>query len=127
MRAIIKMFIATVAVLLAGCAVSPEMHVRSMLEKTDASMRAGDLASAHGYIASAFDTPGQQAQITKFFADKPERRDIYVRAMAYHIDLTLSAPELASGALNHINRSEHLLYISAQDAKMLRAKLIARA
>lgn len=127
MRATLKMFIAIVVVFLAGCAVSPEMHVRSMLEKTDASMTAGDLAGAHGFIASAFDTPGQQAQITKFFTEKPQRRDIYVKVMAYHIDLQMVAPEQAAAALRHINQSEHLLYISSHDARVLREKLVARA
>lgn len=127
MRAALKMFITSVLMVLAGCAVSPEMHVGNMLQKTDASMAAGDLASAHGYIASAFDTGGQHAQLAKFFADKPERRDMYVRVMAYHIDDQLIAPAQAAVALAHINHAERALYIAPADAKALRQKLIAHA
>lgn len=98
-----------------------------MLQKTDASMVAGDLATAHGYIASAFDTPGQGAQITKFFAEKPERRDIYVKIMQHHIANQLVAPGQASIALIHINLAETQRYITSQDAQALREQLVARA
>ena len=127
MRLALKIFIASLVVILAGCSVTPEMHAHNMLQKAGASMAAGDLASAHGYIASAIDTPGQQGQVVKFFADKPERRETYYRAMAYHIDLQLSTPEQATRAMRHISQAEHLLYLSPAEVRSLRAQLIARA
>lgn len=127
MQLAIKSIIASIVLIISGCAISPEMHVSNMLEQTNASMVAGDLDSAHGYIASALSTPGQQAQISRFFAEKPERRDLYVKIMARHIDYQMSSPTQAALARDHINLSQRLAYITPEDAKALDEKLIARA
>lgn len=127
MRFAIQMFIASVLVFLAGCAVSPEMHAYNMLQKASVSMTTGDLDSTHRYLASALDTPGQQAQIVAFFADQPERRDMYVKAMVYHINHQMHIPEQVAKALVHIDQGERLRYVSPQEAQDLRQQLIARA
>ncbi|WJJ92840.1 hypothetical protein [Neopusillimonas aromaticivorans] len=83
MQLAIKSVIASIVLVLAGCAVSPEMHVHNMLQQTNASMVAGDLDNAHGYIASALSTPGQEAQVTRFLLKSP-REEIFT-SRSWHV------------------------------------------